>query len=189
MIMRALQADQKYKDGTAGKLEGLPIAVKDNIDVKHHYTTAGSKVNMIAPESSRVWRQLFAEGAICAGKTNMDEFGAGFQTIKKTWGTSKSALDPTRVAGGSSGGSAGTVGLNVVPCSLGTDTGGSLRIPAACNGVIGYRPTINRWPCDFALKISDTRDSVGPFATCMDDIALLDSVVTGVHHHKVPSLK
>ena len=110
----------------------------------------------------------------------MDEFAMGTSILQKRWGTAKSALDPTRIAGGSSGGSAGTVGLNVVPLSLGTDTGGSLRIPAACNGVIGYRPTINRWPCDFALKISDTRDSVGPFAKSMDDIALLDEVVTGV---------
>lgn len=116
------------------------------------------------------------------GKTNMDEFGSGISTMKKTWGTSKSALDPSRIAGGSSGGSAGTVGLNVVPIALGTDTGGSLRIPAACNGVIGYRPTINRWPCDFDLKISEARDSIGPFASCMDDIVLIDEVVTGVYH-------
>lgn len=179
MISRAMEADRKYKDGSAGRLEGLPIAVKDNIDVQDHFTTAGQRTNMLAVESSNVWKRFDSAGAICAGKTNMDEFAFGISTLKKTWGTAKSALDINRIAGGSSGGSAGTVGLNVVPVGLGTGTGGSLRIPAACNGVIGYRPTVNRWPCDFSRKISEERDSVGAFTNCMDDMVLIDEIVTG----------
>lgn len=136
-------------------------------------------MNTLAKTSSETWGVLYRQGAICAGKTNVDEFAFGTSIHGRTWGTAKSAIDITRIAGGSGGGSAGTVGLNVVPCSLGTDTGGGLRIAAACNGVLGYRPTINRWPSDFALKISEVRDSMGPFATCMDDIVLLDEVVTG----------
>lgn len=144
---------------------------------------------MFSEKNSRIWQILSDEGAICAGKTNMDEFGSGITAFQTNPGTSKSALDPNRLAGGSSGGSAGTVGLNVVPLSIGTGSGGSLRIPAACNGVIGYRPTVNRWPCEFDLQISPTRDTIGPFATCMDDIVLLDEVVTGVIHKNIPKIK
>ena len=169
--MRAIEADNNYNQGKDRLLEGLCVGVKDNIDVKFHYTTVGQRSNVLALHNSDVWRKFKNQGAICGGKTNMDELAMGHSTMNKTWGTAKSSLDITRTAGGSSGGSAGTVGLNVLPVALGTDYGGAVRIPAACNGVIGYRPTVNRWPSDYAFKVCDNKDVVGPMATCMDDIA------------------
>ena len=91
------------------------------------------------------------------------------------------------MAGGSSGGTGGCVGSGAVPIGIGTDTAGSLRIPAACNGVIGYRPSINRWPADWGLKSSDLRNSIGPLACFIEDVVLLDETVTGEIPVKIPS--
>lgn len=86
------------------------------------------------------------------------------------------------MAGGSSGGTGGAVGTGSVPIGLGTDTGGSIRIPSSCNGVVGYKPTIGRWPADYGLKMSHFRDTIGPLGVCMDDIAYLDEIVTDQRH-------
>ena len=119
-------------------------------------------------------------GAISAGKNNMHELALGTTTKNEFYGYAKSALDKSRVAGGSSGGTAGCVATGAVPIGIGTDTAGSLRIPAACNGIIGYRSTINRWPSsDWGIKSSDIRNAIGPLANCMADVELLDEIVTG----------
>jgi Asp-tRNA(Asn)/Glu-tRNA(Gln) amidotransferase A subunit family amidase len=117
-------------------------------------------------------------GMINAGKANMHEFAFGTTSKNKHYGPAKSAFDKERTAGGSSGGSGGCVGTGTVPIALGTDTGGSIRIPATSNGVIGYKPTINRWPCDYGIKMSHFRDTVGPLGVSMDDIVLLDYIVS-----------
>jgi indoleacetamide hydrolase len=114
-----------------------------------------------------------------AGKLNMHEFAFGTVSANGEYGNCQNAFDQSRSAGGSSGGSGGCVGLGTVPISIGTDTGGSIRIPASSNGCIGYKPTINRWPSDYGIKMSHFRDTCGPLGVCMEDISLLDSVVSG----------
>lgn len=117
---------------------------------------------------------------INAGKTNMHELSFGTMSKNGIYGAARSALDYNRSAGGSSGGSGGAVGLGTLPIALGTDTGGSIRIPAASNGIYGYRPTIDRWPArDFGMKLSHVRDSIGPLALSIRDIVLLDGLVAG----------
>ena len=118
-------------------------------------------------------------GVINSGKTNMHEFNLGTTSQNPYFGDAKCPFDVTRFAGGSSGGTAGSVSTGTIPFGLATDTMGSIRISAACNGVIGYRPTINRWPCDYGMKISNIRDSVGPIAASMQDIQTMDAIVTG----------
>lgn len=109
----------------------------------------------------------------------MHELSFGTMSKNIIYGAARSALDFNRSAGGSSGGSGGAVGLGTVPIALGTDTGGSLRIPASSNGIYGYRPTIDRWPADYGMKMSHVRDSIGPLALSVRDIVLMDNLVTG----------
>lgn len=120
---------------------------------------------------------------INAGKANMHELSFGTMSKNVIFGAARSALDYKRSAGGSSGGSGGAVGLGTVPIALGTDTGGSIRIPASSNGIYGYRPTIDRWPAaDYGMKLSHARDSIGPLALSLRDIVLMDSLITGDQH-------
>ncbi len=127
-------------------------------------------------------------GCINIGKTNMNEFAMGTTTYNAHYGTAKNPFDETRIAGGSSGGTGGAVGSGAVPCGLGTDHSGSIRIPSGYNGIVGYRPTVNRWPCDFGIKASHIKDVVGPMTVDMDDLALLDHWVTETVHDEVPRL-
>ena len=113
-------------------------------------------------------------GAISAGKMNMHEYSFGTMSKNSHYGPAASAFDLSRSAGGSSGGSGGAVGTGTLPIALGTDTGGSIRIPAASNGVVGYKPTINRWPADFGIKMSHLRDTIGPLAVCVEDVIYVD---------------
>lgn len=109
----------------------------------------------------------------------MAELGLGTATKNQFFGTPRSAYDTERTAGGSSGGSGGAVGSGIVSVALGTDTTGGIRIPAACNGVVGFRPTVNRWPADFGVKLSPTLDSIGSLTESVRDSILLDDIVTG----------
>ena len=101
-------------------------------------------------------------GCINVGKTNMNEFALGTTTYNGFYGTAKNPFDETRVAGGSSGGTGGAVGCGAVPFGLGTDHSGSIRIPSGYNGIVGYKPTVNRWPSDFGIKVSHFKDVCGP---------------------------
>ena len=101
-------------------------------------------------------------GCINIGKTNMNEFALGTTTFNQFYGTAKNPFDESRIAGGSSGGTGGAVGSGAVPFGLGTDHSGSIRIPSGYNGIVGYKPTVNRWPCDFGLKASHIKDVCGP---------------------------
>jgi indoleacetamide hydrolase len=166
-------------DKAARVLNGLPLIVKDNVDVANCPTTAGSKAlgTHIPKGSSSVVSRLTDAGAVVLGKANLHEFSLGITSNNGAFGPARNPYDLTRIPGGSSGGTASAVAAGLVPAGIGSDTGGSLRIPAALCGVVGFRPTVGRWPSDGVVRISHTRDTVGPIASSVADCALLDSVV------------
>lgn len=164
-----------------GLLAGVPLAVKDNLDTRDLPTTGGTP----ALRDSRPGRdhpavaRLRAAGAAVIGKTNLHELALGITSNNAAFGPVRNPHDPTRSPGGSSGGSAVAVATGVVPIALGTDTGGSLRVPAAHCGVVGWRPTTGRWGTGRLVPISRTRDTAGVLATSVADVALVDEIVTG----------
>lgn len=166
---------------TPGPLAGLPIGVKDNIDATPFATTGGSPaLQGYAPtEDAPPVARLRAAGAVPVMKLNLHEFAFGVTSNNGLYGPVRNPADPARVAGGSSGGSAAAVALGVVPAALGTDTGGSVRIPAAFCGICGFRPSTGRYPDGGVLTISVTRDTIGPMAATVADCALLDGIITG----------
>ena len=185
MLDDAVHAKERYAKQTARALEGVPVALKDNMDVEGYPTTGGCPAFLGLPPSKisgSLWIKMQELGMINAGKTNMHELSFGTMSKNTIYGAARSSLDFHRSAGGSSGGSGGAVGLGTVPIAIGTDTGGSIRIPAASNGIYGYRPTIDRWPADYGMKLSNVRDSIGPLALSIRDIALMDSLITGETH-------
>lgn len=164
---------------SARLLHGLPVSVKDNIDVAGWPTTAGSPaLNAHTPaRSASVVASLQAQGAVIVGKNNMHEFALGVTSHNARHGAVRNPWDLRRSAGGSSGGTAAAVAARVVPLGLGTDTGGSVRIPAALCGVVGWRPSTGRWSTDGVVPISQTRDTIGPLARSVADCQLVDQIV------------
>jgi indoleacetamide hydrolase len=176
----AVEAAQRCEldDKLARVLNGLPLIVKDNIDVINCPTTAGSKAFgvHIPKQSASVISRLTEAGAVVLGKANLHEFSLGITSNNGAFGPARNPYDLKRIPGGSSGGTASAVAAGLVPAGIGSDTGGSLRIPAALCGVVGFRPTVGRWPSDGVVRISHTRDTVGPIALTVADCALLDAV-------------
>lgn len=173
-----------------GPLAGLPIVVKDNINTKDMPTTGGTPALQNARPKSNApsLQKLLDAGAIVIGKANMHElaFGITSTNLSSFAGPVKNPYDTTRIPGGSSGGTAAAIAAGIVTCGLGTDTGGSTRVPAALTGTVGLRPSVGnggarrRYNDDHAVvPISHTRDTVGPMGKSVADVALLDSVVTG----------
>lgn len=168
-------------EGAAGPLAGIPLAVKDNLDTADLATSGGTP----ALRGSRPQRdqhavgRLRAAGAAVIGKTNLHELALGITSNNAAFGPVRNPHDPGRSAGGSSGGSAVAVATGVVPIALGTDTGGSVRVPAAHCGVVGLRPTVGRWGTGRTVPISSTRDTAGVLATSVADASLVDELVTG----------
>ena len=172
--------------GQGGPLAGLPIVVKDNTQVKGLPAAAGTPVlqSVISEQNAPIVQALIDAGAIVVGTSNMHELAFGISGYNPTYQTGsgigvRNPYDTERFAGGSSSGTAALVAAGAVPAGLGTDTGGSVRVPAAVTGVAGLRPTMGRYPAGGVVPISSTRDTPGFIATTVADIELLDRVVTG----------
>ncbi|KIO78664.1 glutamyl-tRNA amidotransferase [Pedobacter lusitanus] len=178
---QAVHVQQKINNGTAGKLAGMVIGIKDNILYKDHITTASSKMleGFISPYSSTVVSRLIEQDAIIIGRTNCDEFAMGGSNETSYYGPVKNAADTERVAGGSSGGSAVAVQADMCLAALGTDTGGSVRQPAAFCGCFGLKPTYGRISRYGVIAYASSFDQVGPVTSSVSDAALLLEVLAG----------
>lgn len=163
-------------------LAGVPISVKDLFDVKGQVTTAGSRILRDASPAVRdavAVARIRQAGAVLVGRTNMSEFAFSGLGLNPHYGSPSNPVDPRRLAGGSSSGAARSVALGHVAAALGTDTGGSVRIPAAFCGLVGFKPTARRVSLDGVVPLSTSFDSIGPIARSVDCCALIDSVISG----------
>ena len=164
-----------------GRLAGVPFIAKDNFLTFGGETTAASNIlkGFEAPYQSTALERLEAEGAICVAKANMDAFAHGSSTENSDFFTTKNPHDKTRVPGGSSGGSATVVALGVVPFALGTDTGGSIRLPASFCGVVGLKPTYGLVSRSGVVAMASSTDVIGPLTTTVEDTALVLDIMSG----------
>jgi aspartyl-tRNA(Asn)/glutamyl-tRNA(Gln) amidotransferase subunit A len=181
-----VRADEALAEADAlpaktGPLHGVPIGVKDVIDVGGTRTTAASKVlaDNVATADATVVARLRRAGAVIVGKLNTHEFAWGATTTSEAFGPARNPWDTERICGGSSGGSGAAVAAGLVPGALGTDTAGSVRIPAALCGVTGIRPTTGRVPNRGVIPVSWTYDTVGPLARTAEDCAVLLDAIAG----------
>lgn len=190
-LKRATEIDQKIKNGEkVGRLAGVPFIAKDNFLTFGSPTTAASKIlgNFETPIQATAIEKLEAEGAICIGKANLDAFAHGGSTENSAYGPTKNAVDQTRVAGGSSGGSAVAVALDIVPFTLGTDTGGSIRQPASFNGVVGVKPTYGTVSRFGVVAMASSTDVIGPITKNVADAELILDVLAGKDQHDATTL-
>ena len=190
-LKKAAEIDQKIQNGEkVGRLAGVPYALKDNFLSKQGNTTAASKIlsNLHSPIDSTTVAKLEAEGAIMIGRTNLDAFAHGSSTENSFFGPTHNAKDFERVAGGSSGGSAAAVALDIVPFATGTDTGGSIRQPASFNGVYGLKPTYGTISRYGVVAMASSTDVIGFFTQNPEDLDLLMSITSGQDEKDLTSL-
>ena len=179
---RAADIDARVAAGeSVGPLAGVPFIAKDNFLVFGAETTAASNIlkGFNAPYQSTAVERLEAAGAVCVAKANLDAFAHGSSTENSDFMTTKNPVDPTRVPGGSSGGSAAAVVLDMAPFALGTDTGGSIRLPASFCGAVGYKPTYGLVSRSGVVAMASSTDVIGPMARSVDDAALVLDVMAG----------
>ena len=181
-LERADKIDERIKKGeNIGPLAGVPFVVKDNYLAFGAPSTAASKIleNFDAPLQATVVERLESAGAICIGKSNLDAFAHGGSTENSAFGVTHNAIDKSKVAGGSSGGSAVVTALDIVPFALGSDTGGSIRQPASFNGIFGMKPTYGMSSRYGVIAMASSTDVMGCFARSAEDVALIESVMAG----------
>lgn len=179
---RAAQIDEQVKSGeTVGRLAGVPFIAKDNFLAFGADSTAGSNIlkGFDAPYQATAIERLEAEGAICVAKANLDAFGYGSSTENSDFFATKNPHDKTRVPGGSSGGPAAAVVLDMVPFAIGTDTGGSNRQPASFSGAVGYKPTYGLVSRSGVVAMASSTDTIGPLAKTVADSAVVLDVMSG----------
>jgi aspartyl-tRNA(Asn)/glutamyl-tRNA(Gln) amidotransferase subunit A len=178
---RALKRAEEIDKNPKGKLAGVPFIAKDNFLTLGSKTTAASNIlkPFEAPYQARAIEKLEAEGAICVAKANLDAFAHGSSTENSDFFTTKNPHDSSRVPGGSSGGSAASVALQVAPFALGSDTGGSIRLPAAFCGVVGYKPTYGLVSRSGVVAMASSTDVIGPLTRTVEDAAIVLDVMSG----------
>jgi mandelamide amidase len=182
VLEAARTCDLKRRAGAPlGSLHGLPIPIKDSVNTAEFPTTGGTPAlrNFQPREDAPVVHSLRAAGAIVLGKTNLHELSYGYTSNNHAYGTIRNPYDPTRIPGGSSGGTGAAVAFRMAPLGVAEDTEGSIRVPAALCGIAGFRPTTGRYSTTGAVPITPLFDQVGPHARSVADLLLFDSAVTG----------
>ena len=181
VLESATQRDRQRRDDGSPELLGAPLLLKDNINTADLPTSGCTPAlkGHVPPVDAPITRILLDAGAVIFGKSNMHELAFGITNNNPTFGPARNPYNPDLIPGGSSGGTAVAIAAGILPAGLGTDTGGSTRLPAALCGICGFRPTIGRYPTGGVIPISATRDTPGPMARAVEDLQLLDRVMAG----------
>ena len=179
--LAAERAQKLIDQGAASPLTGIPVAVKDNICTRGVPTTCCSRIlqGYVPPYSAEAWSKLERCGAVLLGKTNMDEFAMGSSSETSCFGAPVNPLNTSLSAGGSSGGSAAAVAADIAAYSLGSDTGGSVRQPAAFCGIVGFRPTYGTISRSGLVAYASSFDQIGPLASSVEDAAIVYDAIRG----------
>jgi aspartyl-tRNA(Asn)/glutamyl-tRNA(Gln) amidotransferase subunit A len=191
VLIQAKHAEEIFQNGTATLMTGIPIALKDNMLFEGHIASASSKIleNYKATYDSGIVKQLKNEGVVFLGRTNMDEFAMGSSTETSAYGNTKNPLDITRVPGGSSGGPVAAVAMDGALVALGSDTGGSIRQPAAFCGLVGLKPTYGAVSRFGIISMGSSLDQVGPFGKTVRDAEILFNAINAFDKNDSTSIK